>query len=139
MQEHGERPSWMLLLLEITLGKRCYVVPLVVSSPPSVWYPAPHGVLGTVLPCMVWGQACSPSLWEAGDQCAGLGFLDDSCAVPQLCLRGQIFCTQNYYSLSFSAKGLRVTKLRLNLSMGKPLGAKSCPFRHGMSQCFRHQ
>lgn len=137
LQEHGVRPSWTLLLLDTALGKRCCAMALVASSL-------------CVVPCTVQGvensptlrgrgQPCSPSPWQAGHQCAGLGFLDGSCAVPQLCLRGHFLCTQNYCRWSFSAKDPRVTKLGFNLPMTKPLVAKSHPFLHSMSQCFRHQ
>lgn len=101
-------------------------------------YPALHRVLNS--PALhARGQPCSPSCWEAGDQCAGLGFLDGSHAVPQLCLRDHFLCTQNYCSWTFSAKGPRVTRLVFNLPVTKPLVAKSHPFLHDMSQCFRHQ
>lgn len=130
MQEHGEKPSWTLALPDLTPGKG------VVSCP--WWYPrrvclscSTQGVEDS--PALGGrGQPCSPSRWEAGDQCAGLGFLDGSCAVPQLCLRGHFLCTQKYYSWNFSANGPRVTKLGFNLPMEKPLVAKSHPFLHGM-------
>lgn len=112
----------MLLLLEITLGKRHHVVALVASS---LRYPSPHKVLKTVLPCMAWGRFCSPSQQPAGCQRVGLGFSGGPCKLPQSCLKGHLFCLKNFCSWSFSTKAPRATELELNLSTRKCLATKS--------------